>query len=635
MRRLGEAGSSDYVDMAAKVLLEYRDDDGRVRRYFDPETQQRSFFRDFTRLWLFNHILYHNSKRFVYKGSQTWKMVGSPMEIPEEREEAFPELWDRHPEKLWELFMKAQAEPVLQFAIRALKSGNRAYLEGISLEELKKGLHDSYGVRKRWIVKLILERMARSGNTPAKLSLWFSYSTSEDYDVRRAAWDFMREYGRQFSDEQRVFLIEKFIHTLMKAEAYWYIGEEWVSYLEEILLPPVSRFASFEKINHLLACEGEAYYPKTRAIRKLGALMLSRVNPVHHPFTGQDLLPFLQAENPEIREAARQVLHEHFTKLELDADFLAEFASIPGDDHQVFVTQFFADRILWLVPFLPELIQKLWVRMLDKNVSDEVRDYIRDHLLGSLFFHELGQTSLEKILRLLSNDEVKLQEFGARLFQLVKPGPDELTPAMLLAFAHSPLVSAREEARKIIAKTPSIQTPDFLVNLAETEWDDTREWTLQIIRERKEIDPDLIYGLLDTARTDIQQFAMELVEKYEERLDLIELLLRASEHPDLNVQEYTLTLAAKVKWTPERLKRTELFFRTVLFRVHQGRKAKQQALKLLLDLGESSKEMAEIIVPLLSDLSRNFGKKDFERILLALTRIQTRYPDLKTPLVLV
>jgi hypothetical protein len=168
----------------------------------------------------------------------------------------------------------------------------------------------------------------------------------------------------------------------------------------------------------------------------------------------------------------------------------------------------------------------------------------------------------------------------------------------------------------------------------ETDWDDTRNWGFAYMRtlSADQFTPTLIYGLIDSARQDVQAFGMEMVDIHFADLDITELLLRSSESTDLFVQEYALSLAEKIKWDADKVKKLELFFRTILFKVHQARKAKQMTLDLLIRLGTAHSDMARIIVPLLSDIAHIGGKRDFEQILFALTQIKALYPDIESPI---
>ncbi|SMO63008.1 hypothetical protein [Melghirimyces algeriensis] len=627
LRNLGRAGSSDYVRLATELLLCYSDQDAKTV-WIDGKTAMTN--ESFTHLWVLNHILYHHSDRFIYTGNKTWKAVGDWTGwTAEKREEAFPELWDQHPESLWKLFTEGKATPVIEFAGQALLKGNRSFVKKIPLSELRSLLRSFESARKKWATRMLLERLAHPDVRNPDLDTWFSLSIHSDCVIREATFQFFLQYHKDWTDEQCLQLLKRFIEQLQSdSEIRPEVIEDWSHMIQNHLSDVLSRVATIDLAQEM-AESNQSF------LHELAGAILEKIEFHKHPFTGDQLLPFLKSEHPTPREVARRILSDRFTQLQLDGRFLAEFASIPGEEHQVYVTQFFTDRLLWLVPHLPELLHQLWVRVLRSDTPEEVQDYIRKDLLGSLFFNELvGHTSLDKVLKLLNHDQTSLQELGARLFEAMAPGPEDVTLGELLRLAHCPVALARQEARRLIIQKIEQVNDEMLVNLAETEWDDTRNWVLDYLNTRSsdEINPDLIYGLLDTSRNDIQQFAMHLVRIHEKRLDLMELMLRAGESPHLAVQEYALQLAEKMEWTPETVRHMELFFRTVLLRVHSGRKAKEQALRLLMSLGKQRQEMAEVVVPILADVCHNFGKRDFEQILMALTQMQARYPEIRTPI---
>ncbi|MBN2909560.1 hypothetical protein JQC72_08470 [Polycladomyces sp. WAk] len=627
LRQLGEEGNAaDYVAMATAALLSYTDRDGRIRWLNVANSTTPVRHTDFTHLWLFNHLLHRNSSRYSYHGNQTWKFHGRPGEIVLEREEAYPHLWDQHPSALWRLFQEGKAGPVIWFAARALGLAHREYLRQ-HRNELKALLQSDRKTHLAGAAWMLLQLSTHPDLDTPDLDCWLRCSFHQEASVREIAFAFIGYHQDRWTTSQIRHLFQRFIHVVQDTELDAAVMTDWIEGIRRYFTAAIPQVVSLDLIKEMASRN----HP---LLNEFSAILLQYIDWDNQPMTGQDLLPFLQNEHPPLRQTARRVLLSRFTQLQLEAAFLADFASIPGEDHQVFATQFFADRMLWLVPHLPELIRRLWSRMLQSDQPEEVRAYIREDLLGGLFFEEMAQTPLEKVLHLLHHHQTEYQELGARLLQLIQPQPKDLTQQQLVRLAHSPVALAREEARRLLLRQINEVPDELLVHLAETEWDDTRNWTLAYLETRSsaEITPDLIYGLLDTARADIQTFAMKLIRIHEKRLEPTELLVRAGQHPDLRVQEFALELAQQVEWTPELLNKMELFFRTVLFRVHGGRKAKNMALALLTRLGETSPELAKGVVSILSDVARNIGTRDFERILAALTRIQMWYPDISTPL---
>ncbi|WP_124727242.1 hypothetical protein [Staphylospora marina] len=622
LKQLGEAASPEYVKRAAALLKWYSDEDalGEMRMQFaDPS------ILNFTRLWVFNQILFRNSRRFVPSSPRRFKaMEGASMaDWPDEREEAFPKLWDRHPELLWELVKEAKATPVIRFAARALRLGNREFLNNLSDEELQGLLQDRHASRKAVGAEWILERL--SPDRPS-FERWWKLVLTGDWGILESAKAFVRKHVSSWDSGIRQKWLSRLIEEIRKEEGGRFEIEAAVSVIHEAFAESLPELATVRVAEECLASSHES-------VRKLAALVLEKLDPKRHPFTGRDLLPFLGSKVPVVREAARNVLERRFASLSLDAEVLAEMAMIPGDDHREAFTRFLENRILWLIPHQKELIRLLWVRMLRSDTPEDLRGYIREELLGRLFFKELAETPLEKVFRLLEHQEIAMSEFGTRLFLLKNPGPEDLGMDDWIRMAHNPVARARKEARARIAVIAHRFREEEWVRLAETEWEDTRNWVMERIQawSPEEITPALIYGLMDTSLKEIQQFAMDLVKNRQRELDVRELMLRATEHPDLTVQEYALELAAQLDWDAGLVRKLDLFFRTVLFRVHTGRKAKDLALDLLIRLGMRDRETAEAVALLLSDLARTQTKKDFDRILTALVRMQRKYPDLSLP----
>ncbi len=626
LRRLGEQDSADYIHLATKVLLYYDSEDGQTGKYFDSQTNR--WITGYTRLWLFNHILCHNSQRFTYPSSRYFQDQGLdsyPLELPEVREEAFPELWDRHPEQLFLLLTKAKANPVMQFAGRALRMGNPDYVNQLPIRLLHQMLESKYTARRAFAAGVLLDRL--NPDQP-DFNIWFPLMFSGSADVRAEAKRFVRKYSDRWQSEQiRKLILTCNQHLIETINNNSFVANDLIDLFEGPLKEKIASISSIELAEMFLRSPAEK-------LQKFSAYILSRLQFDHEPLKKESLLPFLLSPHLEVQDAAQKLLVKYDVRLKLDGSWIAEYIICSDGNSRLFIVSFLQARKLWLLPLLPELLDRLWSYLLCKDGSEEIQEFILESLFGDLFLGELSQTPLNKILALLEHDNTKYQEFAALLIRYTDLDPDEIAFQQLLSMAHNRVAMVRAEARRLIMKAEKRITADWMYNLIETDWNDTREWMFAYIRNlsSNDITPELIYGLLDTARNDVQQLARELVQKYESNLDLKQLMLRGSEHPHLRVQEYVLHLAEKIDWDETAIQHMKLFFRTVLLRVNQGRKAKKMALSLLLKLSEQKLSFAKICVPILSDAARTQGIGEFDTILTALTRIQTRYPELSSPI---
>ncbi|MBW4598781.1 MAG: HEAT repeat domain-containing protein [Calothrix sp. FI2-JRJ7] len=129
LRKLGEAGDSDYIKMAVAILLEYFDGNTPpIRRStFDKwdyyQREVKHYWDAYADYLTFNHILYTNSYRYEFT-SKSWcrcKGYQPSLAEPNVREEAFPELWQQHPHVLLQLLRDSKCRPVQHFAVNILR----------------------------------------------------------------------------------------------------------------------------------------------------------------------------------------------------------------------------------------------------------------------------------------------------------------------------------------------------------------------------------------------------------------------------------------------------------------------------------------------------------------------------------
>ncbi|TCP65316.1 hypothetical protein [Baia soyae] len=683
LRSLGEQGSSDYVKLATELLLSYKDTMGRYSRVYDIDNKEYtySYQKNTLHLWLMNHVLYSNSKRFALRKGRTWKPVtiaDLAKSAPFEREEAFPELWDQAPDQVLRLFLESHCTPVIQFAGRALLLAHPNMVETIQDKDLQQMIKGYSSAHREFATRLWLQRITNQSNWfPA----WLEFVQGQTGEVVSIAKEFLVHKLENLSVLEKKDVVMSILKRIPHPEAstteiYTYqellqgslssvmvtltldqqkaIVQELLQGLEHSglytiqieLIEQLLRNQFQSTLQHFSSLEVITSFAKAQmvSLQRLAGEMLLAIPTEQITFTAHEILPLFEKPEhsvyaEELPNMVREFIQRNYAYLQIDVSWIVEFVSISGEEHRVFVTQFLTDHFLEMLPSLKQLVTTLWERMMDENQPQDVRDYIRDHLLGSLYFSELLDTPLEQMLLLINHTDSHYQQLGTRIYLASHQSVDSLSFLELKELAHCKIASVRGSARELMDSDSDSahMSTDWLVNLVETDWVDTREWIFHKLQSysSEQITPDLIYGLLDTARKDIQQFAMDLVEKHRARLDQRELLLRASESTDLVVHEFALELADQVSWDVEMVEKLDVFFRTILFRVNSGRNAKRKALDLLLHLSQETEELALQIAPLLADVASNGTKVDFEKILFALAKIQVRFPAVSSPLQLV
>ena len=160
LRRLGEMDDDVYVDLACGVLLMMNDDHAEEPRqaevyhydwnqsYADSDYRQLvdvHHYDAYAGFVVFNHILHSHSQHYkpTISGRAWRQLKRESTNTSEQREEAFPELWDRHPDMLLKLLTTSHCAPVHQFAATALRE-HPDYYQQLNISTLALLLRQPY-----------------------------------------------------------------------------------------------------------------------------------------------------------------------------------------------------------------------------------------------------------------------------------------------------------------------------------------------------------------------------------------------------------------------------------------------------------------------------------------------------------
>ncbi|MBL8798643.1 MAG: hypothetical protein JNM56_32410 [Planctomycetia bacterium] len=132
LRMLAQHRPDAYAHAAAEALIHYTAEDGR---------NPRRLHGTFSRCYMLHRIVWGGSRRFVYDDRRlcfrfrSAKQQAAPLD---EREEAYPELWDAQPRALLRVLGAARLQEVQVFALKTfLKTGkHRATLAAATLPEI-------------------------------------------------------------------------------------------------------------------------------------------------------------------------------------------------------------------------------------------------------------------------------------------------------------------------------------------------------------------------------------------------------------------------------------------------------------------------------------------------------------------
>lgn len=178
------------------------------------------------------------------------------------------------------------------------------------------------------------------------------------------------------------------------------------------------------------------------------------------------------------------------------------------------------------------------------------------------------------------------------------------------------------------------EDPSLLLEIAESEWADSRRGAVELLRS---IHPDLfaldaVLEMLDSSSEEVEELARELLDRTRGRWDPVAVLSRLLEHPRAAMRRFVIEeIQLHLMGDLTRLESPRLFFRTVLFDLKPSAAVKRKAIELLAQNGERDEEMARLAVDVLGSIVRTETREDFEDALAALARIKLAFPGIEMP----
>jgi hypothetical protein len=237
----------------------------------------------------------------------------------------------------------------------------------------------------------------------------------------------------------------------------------------------------------------------------------------------------------------------------------------------------------------------------------------------------------ELLWRLLKARAKAAQTLGAHLLQRYLDA-GQLSVRQWAWLGDHALLAVRDWAQRAYSDHSDkikAQAADAL-RLLDSNWDDSRAFAFQFFRERftrEDWTPQLLVGICDSVRDDVQAFGRELITRFFEQEDGIEYLLKLSQHPAAGVQLFATNFLERfAAGNPERLQALQLYFMTVLSQVNRSRVAKQRILAFLHQQALHSEAAAAIAVPVFSSHSLSASIEYRAACIQALRDIRQRYP---------
>ncbi|MFW5800210.1 MAG: hypothetical protein ACOCV8_05280, partial [Spirochaetota bacterium] len=671
LKKMGEIGDDDYVDMACGVLSPIKDSDGgrprtatnvRYQRVQDGQrfryqrVVNKVYYDTFSTFMAFNHILYENSPRYFLKG-KTWSIKAEYKEddiIPQSREEAFPELWTRNYKKIIPLLKKSECEKVHNFGIKVLKD-SKDFIESPATDDIKILLEAPYTVSSKFGYELF-DKVYDKKNPDLDLLIILANST---YDIaRNRAFKLIEEHKSLIIDKESLLFkliisqyqdTRQFIRTLLLPVR---LNEELSNTLFARLTSYIIVKGSDEK--NLSEIDKKQIKDITKLLievfldqcKRLGINIIIDLisNPlmIIQEFGAEILLKHnIYSKNPTDDLIQTLINSKYSNVRELGVKLFGQLPEEELYNKEPTIMNFIVNKdeairngIRPTIKLLAEKNNFCGIKMVDLIIdklyrirNEDLKEYLISVLTDDL--QNIENIPLKTIKRLLKFNSNKLKELGGKYIRKSKQ-LDELTINDIIDMANNDVVSVREFSWELCKdKTEMLrQNIGYTVSLLDSKWEDSRNFAFDFIREnfhQNDFTPKALVRICDSVREDVQSFGRELISRYFEDKHGEEYLTKLSEHPSQNVQLYvTNYLDRYASDNPEKLKHLSHYFKSVLCRVNKGKAAKERTLIFLEKEGLKSEESAKIISEILSFVSLSISIVYKARCIDIMTKIKKK-----------
>lgn len=241
--------------------------------------------------------------------------------------------------------------------------------------------------------------------------------------------------------------------------------------------------------------------------------------------------------------------------------------------------------------------------------------------------------NLEQILAWIQDGDLSRRTVGGALLGAHPDALATLGTARLVALADDEVQSVRAAACLLVGRALDALRDDPwpLLTLAETRFPDTRRCAFELLGKLdiEHLGHDALVALCDSNHAQVQDYARRWIGAHLERLDGARLLECLIEHPHAPMRAFALELLERhLPDGAPAFARVQDFLRASLLTPRLARPAKDRLLRVVAARGVVDAEQGRIAITILGAALRTAIQRDFEPLVLALTRIQLAWPAL-------
>jgi hypothetical protein len=675
LRRLGEDQDASFVTMAVGALQAMRDDQA-VKPYqrklsaWDVKARLTRtnirYFGPYSHWMLLNRLLHANNTHWLSNrtGRSWYSTDKEAFDAPESttRSEAFPQLWDQHPDALLFLLRHAACAGVRRFAARALQD-NASYCAAMGEDSLHELLTSPYPETLRFAFRICRQRYPE-GEMPSQWLLLFLQAALEE--ARQYALECISRNPAYYSNDallvaamivsaddtvrkQGRIMCQLAATQVQNAAA---IVEQillWLQDMSEVGKPDDALAAITQNIlwaieNPLQSVAAQVDYVRLLALldasllplRELAADWLVRhAQPVSN-VPAVTLRALLESEDPNVRGVGVRL----FGALP-DSVLLAQidlFIAFCTSENQS-VRRAIDPALRRIAQSSPQFAIDLLPRLLDclfrSEPAEGVHDDIRLWLIGPL---SVATNTLDRdtVLRLLHARSRGAQALGAS--QLYRFVATDFSVREWANLARNEDTVVRAWVMQNFRDHPDLARThqEDALCLFNSDWDDVRVFSCEYFRttfQQSDWNPTLLVNLCDHSDIAVQRFGREMLSTHFELEHVTDYMLKLSQHPSQNMQLFVSNwLEQSAAGNVAMLTRLESYFLSVLSHVNRGRVVKNRVLAFLQQQIEHSEDIAALVARIYARQVVTVAITDKSQYIDGLRAIGERYPALDNPL---
>ncbi len=655
LKKLGELNSGEYTSMATEVLLNYSDEDANpVRRAY--QTYDR-----FAKHWALNSTIYGNSPRYKPNRTGTFYYCRNYRpgdKAPDQREEAYPELWDQSPESLFKLLKFSQCGVVHEFAVKAI-SENSNYLAEMEASQITALLEQNYEITAELGFELAKERY---NPEEPDLELALAVANCKNARARIAARSWIKKLSREqltiafiselaFSDyhKNRVCAKDLLLKVSFEPEFIAALFAKFIAEIQNLkeanssLLRDTLKLISEVFPEQVASLSGEVIYDlidngEPGARYAGGRLLLS------HPRLRSEasdgcISSFLESKHPELQEIGGELLSYLRDELLIERlELILGLHLHPEKRVRNAVHAAYLRLVKLSSDARERIIQSLLItlyRKRDEEILSSALAVLQEEL--SEYVQKLPP---EAVFRLLRAPAKQANSLGEHLLK-ESIRADQLTLRQIALLADHEVRAVRQQAQQFSLQRISelARSNHALLGLTNSSWEDTRVFAFELIQEKIDktaINADLLVAICDSSRPEVREFGRGLILERFKTEDGPEYLIKLSEHPSEDLQLFASQyLEEYARDNYARLKELEYYFNASLNKINKGRVTKSRLLKFLHREAMKDTKTANLVTGILDRLSLTISIEYRAACIEILLDIQDRYPEVSTPLKLI